>query len=236
MADARPSQHELDANADDDEALRQAIALSLEEQHKTTAALISHEKDADKPTFGTLPLDRRQMEQERLQRLAKRRRVSSGDDVVEVPPPKKPAPSKPSSQSAAALPFPNGTIKRTWARGYPRTPDDIKIEEVLQKDQLILAVLSSFQWDEEWIMSKVDLATTKLLLLAFASDDAQVRSIRSRPAIMQPLIKAAEGSDAVQRAARHQVLLPPHERPWLHALQTAGAQVPWLSSSGGADG
>ncbi|KFA52919.1 hypothetical protein S40293_00945 [Stachybotrys chartarum IBT 40293] len=179
MADAQPSQHELDGDADEDEALRQAIALSLEEQHKTTAASISHEKDADKPTFGTLPLDRRQMEQERLQRLAKRRRVSSGDEVVEVPPPKKPAPSKPSSQSAAALPFPNGTIKRTWARGYPRTPDDIKIEEVLQKDQLILAVLSSFQWDEEWIMSKVNLATTKLLLLAFASDDAQKEAMRS---------------------------------------------------------
>lgn len=65
-------------------------------------------------------------------------------------------------------------MKRTWVRGYPRTGDDIKIEEVLQKDKLLLAMLSSYQWDDEWILSKVDATKTKLLLAAFASDDRQV--------------------------------------------------------------
>lgn len=89
-------------------------------------------------------------------------------------------PTAPSSSSAPAprsthLPFPQGVVKKTWAYGQPRQGDDIKIEEVLQKQQLELAVLSSFQWDEEWLLAKVDLARTKLILVAFASGEAQVR-------------------------------------------------------------
>ena len=89
-------------------------------------------------------------------------------------------PTSPSSSSAPAprsthLPFPQGVVKKTWAYGQPRQGDDIKIEEVLQKQQLELAVLSSFQWDEEWLLAKVDLARTKLILVAFASGEAQVR-------------------------------------------------------------
>jgi hypothetical protein len=72
------------------------------------------------------------------------------------------------------LTFPRGVVKKTWAFGQPRQGDDIKIEEVLQKHQLELAVLSSYQWDEEWLLSKIDLARTKLILVAFAVDDAQV--------------------------------------------------------------
>ena len=52
-------------------------------------------------------------------------------------------------QAAAAtadqtgLRFPQGVVKRTWASGFPRTADDISIEEVLQKADLELAVISS---------------------------------------------------------------------------------------------
>ncbi len=66
-------------------------------------------------------------------------------------------------------------MKKTWVYGQARLGDDIKIEEVLQKTQLELAVLSSFQWDEDWLMSKVDITRTKLILVAFAADEAQVR-------------------------------------------------------------
>lgn len=81
-----------------------------------------------------------------------------------------------SSSSPNGLPFPQGVVKKTWAFGQPRHGDDIKIEEVLQKQHLQLAVLSSYQWDEEWMLSKVDLARTKLVLIAFAVDEAQVNS------------------------------------------------------------
>ncbi|KAH8879396.1 phospholipase D/nuclease [Thozetella sp. PMI_491] len=77
------------------------------------------------------------------------------------------------------LKFPRGVVKKTWAFGQARLGDDIKIEEVLQKDQLELAVLSSFQWDDAWLMSKVDLGRTKLILVAFASDEIQKEAMRS---------------------------------------------------------
>jgi hypothetical protein len=45
--------------------------------------------------------------------------------------------------------YPEGIVKKTWAFGYDRKGDDIKIEEVLQKGDLELAVLSSFQIDAD---------------------------------------------------------------------------------------
>jgi len=42
-----------------------------------------------------------------------------------------------------SLEYPRGAVKKTWAFGYPRE-NDIKIEEVLQKDKLKVAVLSAF--------------------------------------------------------------------------------------------
>jgi hypothetical protein len=43
----------------------------------------------------------------------------------------------------------DGIVKKTWAFGYDRRGDDIKIEEVLQKNDLQLAVLSSYQIDAD---------------------------------------------------------------------------------------
>ncbi|KAK4242628.1 hypothetical protein C8A03DRAFT_11236 [Achaetomium macrosporum] len=80
---------------------------------------------------------------------------------------------------SGGLPFPSGVVKKTWAYGQPRQGDDIKIEEVLQKHQLELAVLSSYQWDEEWLLSRVDLARTKLILIAFAVSEAQKEEMRN---------------------------------------------------------
>lgn len=184
---------ELPSDADDDEALRYAIALSLQDQEdkRKPAAETAKPEETQSETqqtspFGLLALDRKKMEEERLKRLAaKRPRASSDqdDDVGEVPPPKKVATKTPAGKgpvagvgasSRGSLWFPDGAVKRTWAYGYPRTGDDIKIEEVLQKDQLELAVLSSFQWDDEWLLSKIDTRKTKLLLVAFARDEAQV--------------------------------------------------------------
>ncbi|KAL2201350.1 tyrosyl-DNA phosphodiesterase-domain-containing protein [Corynascus similis CBS 632.67] len=87
------------------------------------------------------------------------------------------APSRPSTFTD--LPFPRGVVKRTWVYDQPRQGDDIKIEEVLQKQHLQLAVLSSYQWDEHWMLSKIDIMRTKLILVAFASDEAQKNEMRS---------------------------------------------------------
>lgn len=66
----------------------------------------------------------------------------------------------------------DGIVKKTWAFGYDRRGDDIKIEEVLQKNDLQLAVLSSYQIDADWITSKLD-SKTKVVWVVQAKDEAQ---------------------------------------------------------------
>ncbi|EGU84597.1 hypothetical protein FOXB_04892 [Fusarium oxysporum f. sp. conglutinans Fo5176] len=200
MAGSREDPVELGSDMDEDEALRYAIALSLQEQEEqgdqssqipSASTSTSHRKGTGSggASLGLLSLDRKKMEEERLQRLAKRRRSPEDErSVYEVPPAKRMTPSEPSRTVTATatahvlpsfVPYPKGAIKRTWAKGYPRTSDDIKIEEVFQKDKLELALLSSYQWDDEWLMSKIDPRKTKLLLLAFADSEAQKSEMRS---------------------------------------------------------
>jgi len=81
---------------------------------------------------------------------------------------------KNNNAGSSKLPFPHGVVKKTWVLGQPRRGDDIKIEEVLQRRELELAVLSSYQWDEKWLLTKVDISRTKLVLVAFGTDEKQV--------------------------------------------------------------
>ena len=79
--------------------------------------------------------------------------------------------------------YPNGVVKRTWVFGQ-RRQNDIKVEEVLQKRDLNIAVLSSWQLDMDWIASKIDLSRTKLMLVMEGKEDDVVRlpSALARPA------------------------------------------------------
>lgn len=155
----------------------------------------SHSMSSSMSAFG---LDRKKMEEERLARSRKRK----ADDCAQGPTAQRPrlqqaAMTQPPMHATGAgsnseprtaqgstgvpkaslsrhLAYPKGAVLRTWARGTPREDNDITIEEVLQKDELELAVLSSFQWDDDWLLSKIDMRRTKVLMIAYAKDDAQV--------------------------------------------------------------
>ncbi|KAF8851122.1 phospholipase D/nuclease [Acephala macrosclerotiorum] len=170
------------------------------------------------PSSGILGLNRKQMEEERLARLArfnslngagrdgpkatdesKKRKATAlspethDDRSVKA----KVSPSLPVSEAIASsiasqrssnvyskghhigsrslgsgIQYPNGTVKKTWAYGFPRDGDDIKIEEVLQKDDLELAVLSAFQIDSDWIISKLN-EKTKVVWVLQAKSEAE---------------------------------------------------------------
>ncbi|GKT43796.1 uncharacterized protein ColSpa_03977 [Colletotrichum spaethianum] len=202
MASNRQRAHSSSPGPEDDPDLALAIALSLQEQEnarsedtETAPSTARSSEQIPKPSpatsFRSLALDRRRMEEERLARLKKRSATQAElDDQHQRPKLQRPevsqghkasntsfGPSKSTNTAGDApqLPFSKGAFKRTWAFGYPRTGEDIKIEEVLQKDKLQLAVLSSFQWDEEWLLSKVDARQTKMLLVAYANNEAEVR-------------------------------------------------------------
>jgi Tyrosyl-DNA phosphodiesterase len=79
---------------------------------------------------------------------------------------------------APGIHFPNGDVRKTWAYGCHRQ-DDIKIEEVLQKDDLELAVLSAYQWDDEWILRKINMRKTKVICVVQAETEEQKAQMRS---------------------------------------------------------
>ncbi|KUJ11780.1 phospholipase D/nuclease [Mollisia scopiformis] len=72
--------------------------------------------------------------------------------------------------TSSGIQYPDGIVKKTWAKGFPRTGDDITIEEVLQKDDLELAVLSAFQIDTDWIIGKLGKKTKAVWVLQAKSD------------------------------------------------------------------
>ena len=77
--------------------------------------------------------------------------------------------------------FPHGKVLKTWAYGFSRE-EDIKIEELLQAQDLSLAVLSSFQWDVDWLLRKVNLASTKVTMVMQAKDEVTKRQYRQETA------------------------------------------------------
>ncbi|KAI1129584.1 tyrosyl-DNA phosphodiesterase-domain-containing protein [Nemania abortiva] len=165
----------------DDNAKTVSTSRSLPLPQSTLAAVQSS-------SFTALGLDRKKMEEERLARAAKRKAPHDDDGAgprsqrVRLDNQSDAMPSATTALSSnvasSKLPYPKGTVKKTWVSGYPRQ-DDIKIEEILQKEQLELAVLSSFQWDDEWLLSKIDIKKTKMVCIAFASNEAQKEEMKA---------------------------------------------------------
>ncbi|KAH0543360.1 hypothetical protein FGG08_002316 [Glutinoglossum americanum] len=93
--------------------------------------------------------------------------------------------------TGSGIQYPKGTVKKTWAQGYQRD-GDVKLEEVLQKlsrslmlddlrnlplmvliyeqDDLRTAILSAFQWDVDWVFSKLNMDKVKLFFVMQAKD------------------------------------------------------------------
>lgn len=216
---------ETDSSDDDDDAeLKRAIQMSMQDEPENggdaskpetsggkeddNTALLSrvNEESTSKPEpFQAMPLsglDRKQMEQERLARLAKRKAEETPTNQPEAKqartetlpggirgsksPPRSPrkgnivssdGKSKSQSDKPSTTPsvqFPTGVVKKTWNQHCPRNGDDIKIEEVFQASDLELAVLSSFMWEMEWIFSKMDTKSTRFLLIMQAKEESTV--------------------------------------------------------------
>lgn len=178
-------------------------------------ATITIDSDGDGPPWpemephampsGLLGLDRKAMEQERLAR--KRKLPTSFDEPQKrkaadqkshssldqpIARPQTPTPSNSTSQTAPSsqpeqskLTFPTGTVRKTWALGYPRN-QDIKLEEVLDRHDLTLAVLSSFQWDVQWLLPKIN-PSTKLIFVMQAKDQQTKDQYRKDTAGMDNL-------------------------------------------------
>lgn len=206
------------------EQLQRALAMSMEPndeanppeneqpvKHATTPHAVSVASAGS-----LLTMNRKQMEEERLARLAKRK----ADDTSSSPPSQvsrklprtEPLPARhsaalrnpfqsapqastarvksrtevcrqlasnapniniqPTSRSVAQWPL--GAVKKTHITGFPRSGNEITIEEVIQRDDLELGVFSSFLWDMPWLYSKFNNSTTRIIFVMQANDEETV--------------------------------------------------------------
>ena len=133
-------------------------------------------KNASAPTsLSFLGIDRKKMEEERLARKRKASPMLASEPKKANKTPPSPAPLAASIHSpmpVGPLVYPKGVVRKTWAFGHARNGTDIKLEEVLQKSSLQLAVLSSFQWETNWLFSKLDLNKTRVTLVMQAKEQA----------------------------------------------------------------
>ena len=190
---------------DEEEQLKLALAMSLEDSHSATHAATDTMPSGSLSSMG---LDRKAMEQERIARLQAKEHISplpmsnkrtidrvevldatsltSRNDGINAGA----APSKRAKTDSAGQGkngrFRRGAVLKTWCYGFDRTDQDIKIEEVLEKNTLQLAVLSSFQWDMEWLLSKMS-PTTRMVFVMQAKDQATRDQYRSETASMSNL-------------------------------------------------
>ncbi|GME48188.1 Phospholipase d nuclease [Neofusicoccum parvum] len=205
-------------SSSDDEELQRAIAMSLQDQSddaspdeaEPTAAPGNNTSEAppapstDATANPTQPvnnrsindslkqLDRKQLEAERLARQEAPPHQIGG------------AAASSSAQRTTEPQYLDGTIKRTWAYGCARG-NDIKLEEVLQKTDLTHLLVSTFNFDVEWWMNKIDFSTVKQTWIVGAQDDEQVYEWSLAPTI-SPNISvclAMKGGNGVYHAKFH---------------------------------
>lgn len=114
-----------------------------------------------------------------VQREPKRQHIEVIDLDAESPPSiQKIATRNGDSKPSSPLQYPHGVVKKTWAFGHERS-NDIKIEEVLQRADLKLAVLSAFQWDIDWLFGKIDIRTTNVIMVMQAKEKADQDRFRN---------------------------------------------------------
>lgn len=197
-------------DGNDDEQLQRAIAMSLEPSENANPETVKAAANTTAPltenlvSTGTLSsMNRKQMEEERLARLAKRKlddTSASAQPSRKLPKTEPVLVSRAASQSTAPKPrsevcrqlasnapgidihptsrsvpqWPLGAVKKTHIAGFPRTGNEITLEEVIQRDDLDLGVFSSFLWDLEWFFTKINTQSSRILLIMQANDQETV--------------------------------------------------------------
>jgi hypothetical protein len=84
--------------------------------------------------------------------------------------------TKANDSAQGTIKYPRGVVKKTWAFGFERIGDDIKLEEVLEPLTLRTAVLSAFQWDSNWVLAKLKVppqGKTKCIFVMQAKEEKQ---------------------------------------------------------------
>ena len=86
--------------------------------------------------------------------------------------------------------YPEGRLFQTWAFRQPRSGNEIKIEEVLERRTLTTALLSAFQIEYEWIFTKLDTKRTQFQFVLHDKDAGQRAARKKELEDLGPNVKA----------------------------------------------
>ncbi|KAK2867832.1 hypothetical protein FQN49_003430 [Arthroderma sp. PD_2] len=205
-------QHVSD-EVDSDAELERAIQLSMQSQECPPEHIAESERPKERANnesktpgsgFGIPGIDRKKQEEERLARLAKKRKAGEESPAPSTARPFKVSRQQPSAQrptlsktstrnistaspvamsTEPSVQFPEGVVKKTWALRCERG-NDIKIEEVFQSSDLELAVLSSFMWDMDWLLMKFTNQKTRFLFIMGAKGEDKQAQLLEETASM----------------------------------------------------
>ncbi|KAL9033040.1 MAG: hypothetical protein Q9214_007700, partial [Letrouitia sp. 1 TL-2023] len=124
------------------------------------------------------------------------------------------------STLTSRIQFPNGAIKKTWALGHERV-NDIKLEEVLQRDSLQLAVFSSFQWDVDWLFRKINAKTTQIVFVMGIKEDEAKRQYKEDSASIPNLRLCFPSMEGQINCMHSKLMLLSHETHLRIVIPTA---------------
>ncbi|ESZ92279.1 hypothetical protein SBOR_7319 [Sclerotinia borealis F-4128] len=122
-----------------------------------------------------------------------------------------PRDTKPGSVSGIGVQFPHGVVKKTWADGFPRE-DDIKIEEVLQSADLTHALLSAFQIEPDWIISKISPGTKVIWVLQAKNESEKLNYQSLAPKTFRFCFPSMEGNVDCMHSKLQLLAHPTHLR------------------------
>ncbi|KAL9608789.1 MAG: hypothetical protein Q9167_006395, partial [Letrouitia subvulpina] len=233
-----PSRSVIDLVSDEEVGLNSATQKS-DVQNKSPSV------EPPPPSQGLLGLDRKAMGLERLarkrkasisppkpQEAARQHTESLGTPQYQSGKKARPSHSKLSgdrsfplignamSNLTSRVQFPNGAVKKTWAFGYERV-NDIKLEEVLQRDSLQLAVFSSFQWDVDWLLRKVNTKTTQIVFVMGIKEDEAKRQYREDSASIPNLRLCFPSMEGQINCMHSKLMLLSHETHLRVVIPTA---------------
>jgi hypothetical protein len=100
-----------------------------------------------------------------------------------------PTPSHAPKVNPGGLLYPQGVVKKTWAFGHERNGKDIKLEEVLESQTLKTAVISAFQWDTDWLFSKINVQQTKCIFVMQAKEQSMKDEMLEQTKDMQKFLR-----------------------------------------------
>ena len=91
-----------------------------------------------------------------------------------------------------SLKYTTGIVKKSWAFGFDRSDNDVKLEEVLEPATLRTAALSAFQWNTDWVLAKLKIppdGNTKCIFVMQAENNALKQEMLHQTEGMQSILR-----------------------------------------------